>query len=193
MNTETNKESHAEQQARAQLASVVELLRALECDYDRLEELRDARFAARIIRWNLPGYMPDMTPFYVTDAEAGRAAIAAELRTRAADFDADADHTAMASEAADMRAVSAALCDAADALEASDAEEYGAIHAGLYYYMGKAERPADDADAEELRELEEAAGEFARLARLNFAAIAACGFPLSLFALAACFHFATGV
>lgn len=38
--TDTN---HAEQQARAQLASITGMVAALECDYDRLEELRDER------------------------------------------------------------------------------------------------------------------------------------------------------
>lgn len=34
---------NAESQARAQLASIVDMVRALECDYDRLQELRDER------------------------------------------------------------------------------------------------------------------------------------------------------
>ncbi|KQV99950.1 hypothetical protein [Rhizobacter sp. Root1221] len=34
-------ENHAEQQARAQVASVCAMVAALECDWDRLEELRD--------------------------------------------------------------------------------------------------------------------------------------------------------
>jgi hypothetical protein len=36
-------ENHAEEQARAQLASIVSMVAALECDYDRLEELREVR------------------------------------------------------------------------------------------------------------------------------------------------------
>lgn len=36
-------ENHAEQQARAQLASIVSMVAALDCDYDRLEELRDEK------------------------------------------------------------------------------------------------------------------------------------------------------
>lgn len=38
--TDTNR---AEDQARAQLASIVSMVAALQCDYDRLEELRDER------------------------------------------------------------------------------------------------------------------------------------------------------
>jgi hypothetical protein len=34
---------HAEEQARAQLSSIIEMVAALEVDYDRLEELRDER------------------------------------------------------------------------------------------------------------------------------------------------------
>lgn len=34
---------NAEEQARAQVASIVEMVASLECDYDRLEELRDER------------------------------------------------------------------------------------------------------------------------------------------------------
>jgi hypothetical protein len=39
----SNKENLAEQQARTQLASICDMVAALECDYDRLQELRDAR------------------------------------------------------------------------------------------------------------------------------------------------------
>lgn len=36
-------ENHAEAQARAQVASIVAMVAALQCDYDRLEELRELR------------------------------------------------------------------------------------------------------------------------------------------------------
>jgi hypothetical protein len=39
MNTKTD--NHAEEQAAAQYSSIVRMLAAVECDYDRLEELRD--------------------------------------------------------------------------------------------------------------------------------------------------------
>lgn len=38
-------DSHAREQAKAQLASIREMVAALTCDYDRLEELRDERAA----------------------------------------------------------------------------------------------------------------------------------------------------
>jgi hypothetical protein len=41
MNQKT--ENHAEEQAAAQYSSIVRMLAAVECDYDRLEELRDER------------------------------------------------------------------------------------------------------------------------------------------------------
>lgn len=151
-------ENHAEEQARAQLSSIVDMVRALNCDYDRLEELHEEAADARLVRWNMPGYMPDMTPFYVTDAEAGRAAIASELRAVADQFDMDAEGAYPVQEQADMRAVAEELRAVADALEASDAEEYGAYHAGLFYGMTQAGRPADDTDAEELQALEDEAG-----------------------------------
>lgn len=39
----TKTENHAEEQAAAQYSSIVQMLAAVECDYDRLEELRDAK------------------------------------------------------------------------------------------------------------------------------------------------------
>lgn len=45
----TNTENHAEEQARAQVASIVELVRALDVDYDRLQELRDSANENRAI------------------------------------------------------------------------------------------------------------------------------------------------
>lgn len=39
--SEANTENRAEDQARAQVESIVSMVAALECDYDRLEELRD--------------------------------------------------------------------------------------------------------------------------------------------------------
>ena len=39
----TASESHSEQQARAQLASIRDMVAALNVDYDRLSELRDDR------------------------------------------------------------------------------------------------------------------------------------------------------
>ena len=50
--TETRDESHAEAQARAQCESIVEMVAALECDYDRLQELRDARDELTRTRWH---------------------------------------------------------------------------------------------------------------------------------------------
>lgn len=47
MNTETHKQDPAESQARAQVASIVDMVAALDVDYDRLEELRDERDALR--------------------------------------------------------------------------------------------------------------------------------------------------
>ena len=38
--------NHAEQQARAQLQSIVDMVHAIECDFDRLDELRDERDSA---------------------------------------------------------------------------------------------------------------------------------------------------
>lgn len=43
MQENTQKESHAEKQARAQVDSIYKMVAALECDYERLAELRDER------------------------------------------------------------------------------------------------------------------------------------------------------
>lgn len=65
-------ENHAEEQARAQVESIVAMVRALDVDYDRLEELRDKRKAGHYVAgWNMPGYMPDSEPVaFDTDTEA---------------------------------------------------------------------------------------------------------------------------
>ena len=50
---------NAKQQAQSQVSSIVEMIRALECDFDRLEELRESRYVSGV---NMPGAMPDYTP-----------------------------------------------------------------------------------------------------------------------------------
>lgn len=67
---ELENEQNALQQARAQMSSISEMVAALNCDYDRLEELRDEKkhYSAG---FNMPGFMPDSDPCdFETLAEA---------------------------------------------------------------------------------------------------------------------------
>lgn len=158
---------NAEQQARAQVASIVEMVAALNCDYDRLEELRDMCKEARLIMWNMAGYMPDMEPFITADSEDGREALASEMEDRAyyieqgADLQGPDDNGRDDSDEprADVAEMQE-LRETAEKLRNSDCEEFSRTIGAYHYSMGPADRPADDSDAEELTELEAAAGDY---------------------------------
>lgn len=68
----------AREQALAQMSSISEMVASLECDYDRLQELRDEKrpFTAG---WNMAGYMPDSTPEAYESFDDAREAIVYEL------------------------------------------------------------------------------------------------------------------
>lgn len=61
--------NHALEQAKAQMESISEMVAALECDYDRLEELRDSKVMHYAAGWNMPGYMPDTEPVEFDDSD----------------------------------------------------------------------------------------------------------------------------
>lgn len=78
--------SDSTEQARAQLATVIEQVAALECDFDRLEELEDAR-APYAVNNNTFGYMPDNEPALFDTAEDAQAFLVRELERCAEDAD----------------------------------------------------------------------------------------------------------
>ena len=79
MTTEHNTMTHAEEQAHAQMASISALVDALDCDFDRLEELKEYRVPRYVAGWNMPGYLPDNPPEEFEDIADARAYIAGEL------------------------------------------------------------------------------------------------------------------
>lgn len=57
--TTSDKYEGAEGQAQAQYESIVEMLAAVDCDYDRLEELRKLKNTKRwFAGWNMPVFFP---------------------------------------------------------------------------------------------------------------------------------------
>lgn len=169
-----NQENHAEQQARAQISSICEMVAALQCDYERLQELREQAEGCKYSAgFNMPGYMPDSEPAEFDDADDARSYIAEEMRRSAeqaeeqADSISDADdyeETARkgSSPRAALRAQAEELREMADRLDDLSTEgpgaEFGATIGEWHYWIATA--PAlDDDEAEELRQLEEAAGD----------------------------------
>lgn len=140
MNTKI--ENHAEEQARMQVASIVEMVRALELDYDRLGELRDKRKAGCYAAgWNMPGYMPDIEPAtFDTDTEAR---------------DYLADEMARHNDETEFKIEDAAIEDCR-----TGAGEYGTTLGNYHYWVTfQPNTLADDEESEELEELESAAGD----------------------------------
>lgn len=140
MQNETRKEDatdNAELQAKAQVASIVAMVAALECDYDRIEELRDKKNAGHYVAgWNMPGYMPDSEPCA---------------------FDTDSEARAYIAEAMDEGDIIDP--SAIDACRNGDGE-YGATFGNWHYWVSFQPNALADADeSEELAELEDAAGD----------------------------------
>lgn len=126
--TET-KQDHAQEQAAAQYSSIVDMLAAVGCDFDRLEELRDERD-------DLAGTLKDAETEH---AQALEEVAAAEARHAVA----CASFTSSTKEAEALKEARATLEEAAEALEAAR----------------EAVAEWNDDNAEELAELEEAAGD----------------------------------
>jgi len=157
MNTNTEHEQmpDGERQAWAQVASICNYVAALEMDWDRLAELREKRKAGRyVVGVNMPGYMPDSDPVACETAEDARDYLHNSM-IEDAEREAEPDGNNKAAE--ELRAAAAELAEQ-DAEQG--AAEYGRTIGGLHYWLifepGKL---ADEDEAEELAELEEAAGD----------------------------------
>lgn len=144
-------ESDARRQARAQVESIYEFVRAVECDRDRLDELRD-EVTPYVAGWNMPGYLPDSDPARFADADDAREYIADALRTDADERDDDLSDT---------------LEHCADEIGRANGEraaaEWGRTLGGRHYWIQYDPSPTaglSGQDAEELRDLTEAAGEW---------------------------------
>lgn len=158
--SEANTENRAEQQARAQVESIVSMVAALECDYDRLEELRDkAKEGHWVAGWNMPGYMPDSEPVAFDTCGEARQYIEEEMRDRAGQAMQDESRSNEATDAEEAAFVSAAdrmkVC-----IEEKQDAEYGETVVDVHFWIQKVDgRIADEAEQLEFEELEAAAGD----------------------------------
>jgi hypothetical protein len=148
-----SEKNRAREQASAQMESITEMVAAMGCDYDELETLREAFKDARIVGWNMPGYMPDSEPFRVDDASDAREALATEMEERADAIDEANDEGDLErhDEKTELREQAALLRD-------SDCEEYGRTIGNTHYWFTTVneKNPQDDS---ELIDLEKAAGD----------------------------------
>jgi hypothetical protein len=158
--TQETENDTAKSQALAQVASIAEMVAALDVDYDRLEELRDkAKEGHYVAGWNMPGYMPDSEPAAFDTCDEARDYIADEM-------DRDADQEADSREATGDRLHSdyaTALTEAAQMMRGRVGDkgaDYGETIGPFHYWL--THQPGKLADADEQKELDElldAAGE----------------------------------
>lgn len=159
---------HAYQQAQAQAESIEEMVAALQCDYERLEELREQKAESRFsFNFSLVGCMPDGEPSFFEDEEDARAALVEELRERAEQDEESAasidvafsDSPSMALETRkELRERARDYVEAADNVE--DEELSSVVVNGWHFWIVEdAEGALSDEEKEELSELEEAAGD----------------------------------
>lgn len=159
------KTKSAREQAEAQARSISEMVAALECDYDRLQELREER-KPWTAGWNKPGFLPDLAPEGFATFTDARDYIADEMDSQAdtleedaAIIDDDIDRTQQSKLdlAADLRRAAADLREIKELLPDF---EFNRIAGRYRYLITRVENGGLSADdAEELAELEEAAGE----------------------------------
>lgn len=161
MNTES-KDDHGQSQAKAQYESIAALVAAADCDFDRLEELRGAVMPYTAGR-NMPGYMPDTEPCGFETADDARGYLAAHMEEEADAIDDGIDAGHIEAENAET---ARGLREHANALRGLKTEkagaEYGRTIGAHHYWIAFDPSPTaglDEADAEELRELIEAAGD----------------------------------
>jgi hypothetical protein len=146
----------AQDQARAQVSSICEMVAALECDYDRLEELRDKAAAGHwVAGWNMPGYMPDSEPSAFDTCDEARDYIAEQLQ-RCAD---DEDDTSEEYVPGTIEAYEGTAKELREMIGDKDSD-YGRticrFHFWITHIPGKL---ADSEEQTELDELNDAAGE----------------------------------
>jgi hypothetical protein len=145
-------DNRAKEQAAAQYSSIVRMLSAVGCDYSRLEDMREEskrpRFAAG---WNMPGYMPDSDPQEFDDED------------EALEYIKDGAKGALEIDTVSPGMTDEQAQDAEDEIEGWITDkngEFGATIRGLHYFITRdGFMPLNESDAEELEELEAAAGD----------------------------------
>lgn len=126
---------NAKQQAQAQVSSIVDMIRALDCDFDRLEELRESRYVSG---FNVSGFLPVAAPdIHETFDDAKRDIIYWIKR---------------AEESAETEEMAESLCAFAESVNLESAPFSLQGPDGLQYWV--------ELNSEELAELEEQAGEY---------------------------------
>lgn len=126
---------NAKQQAQAQVSSIVGMIRALDCDFDRLEELRESRYVSG---FNVSGFLPVAAPdIHETFDDAKRDIIYWIKR---------------AEESAETEEMAESLCAFAESVNLESAPFSLQGPDGLQYWV--------ELNSEELAELEEQAGEY---------------------------------
>ena len=131
---------NAEQQAQSKVSSIVGMIRATECDFERLEELREPRYASgfNASGFNASGFHPDTHETF----DAAKRDILYWIKR--------------AEESAETEGMAEKLCAFAESInmESGPFDRQGPD--GLRYWV-----EANSGDAEELAELEKQAGEYA--------------------------------
>lgn len=157
---------NAESQARAQVASIVAMVAALDVDYERLEELRELAKTPRYVAgWNSSGYLPDNEPAEFDDADDARAYLAQEMRSDAENLTDGIDPECLSDDVSHIPARIDELNEAAETLchlqqTTGAGADYGQTIAGTHYWMTCDGSMLQDPDEhQELAELIDAAGE----------------------------------
>lgn len=146
---EAESANQAREQALAQMQSVADMVAALNCDYERMEELRGERkhWSAG---YNMSGYLPDTEPYFFETFADAQTYIASELMEAADDYQFSVDYEERAKE---IRAL-------AEAFRASDEQEISQQAAnGFTYWINKSPfEGLSPEDYAELQGLEKSAG-----------------------------------
>ena len=138
----------AREQAIAQVASIRQMVAALSVDYDRLEELRELgstpKFTAML---NIPGFLPDAEPVDFDDADD-----ALEYLRELAKSSIEDDESLSQEDYEE-------LCSDIDCWSAIENGEFGITFRDYHYSVVKDGNMLTEDEADELAELEDAAGE----------------------------------
>ncbi|MES2348477.1 MAG: hypothetical protein V4641_13020 [Pseudomonadota bacterium] len=143
---ETN---HARNQAKAQAESIAEMVAALDCDYDRLEELRELEKTKRYVAGcNMPGYLPDGEPAEFDDADDALDYVK-DMAKASIDDDTDLPADIAAQQTSDI-----------DEFWRADSNgEFGQTFVNYHYWVTQDGNMLSPDEATELAELESAAGD----------------------------------
>lgn len=136
--------NYALEQAITQANSIVRMVRAIECDYDRLQELRGQAKTPRFVAgWNMAGYMPDMDPSEFDNVDDAKRFIIHELKLDELEKENEQE--------------AETLCAFAEEVNLEN-DEFSLNCLGIVYWVTEdGFIPLPEYDASELAELEEAA------------------------------------